>query len=176
MSKEWLVALAYTPVFTVNSHTYQHKWISHLKKYQKGETYCFYQNKRPPGFFWSSVRPSGRCPNRSFERFSIGIHIGPVRGPLGRNPGAEHSEAYLQITSFTRVKGRITRSSLPSVQDPATWVSNRREKRYGEGPRGVSNLANRTLLIRDLLLLSRSPTGVPFLLLWEFFKGSVQSC
>lgn len=108
----------------------------HLKKHQKGETYCFYQNKRPPGFFWSSVRPTGRCPNRSFERFSIGIHIGPVRGPLGWSPGAERPEAHLQITSFTRVEGRITHSSLPSVQDPATWVSYRRERRYGAGPRG----------------------------------------
>lgn len=111
----------------------------------------------------------GRYPNRSFERFSIGIHIGPVRGPQGWNLGAERPEAYLQITSFTRVEGRITHSSPSSVQDPATWVSYHREKRYGAGLRGLSNLANQTLLMRDLLLLPYSPTGVPFLLLWEFF-------
>lgn len=123
MSRGGLVFLAYT-------------LISHLKKYQKGNYSCLYQNKQPPGLLLSSVRLTGRSPNHSFERFSIGIHIGPVRGPQGLNPGAERPEAYLQITSFTRVEGRITRSSLLSVQDPATWVSYRREKRYGARPMG----------------------------------------
>lgn len=118
----------------------------------------------------------GRHPNHSFERFSIRFHIGPVRGPQGWSPGAECPQGSFQITSFTQVKGRITHSSHWSAQDPATWVSYHREKRYGAGQRGLSNLANQTLQIQDLLLLPCTPTGVLFLLLCFFFTGSVQSC
>ena len=46
---------------------------------------------------WSSSKTTG------FGELSIGIPIRTVRGP--RNPGAQHSEAHLQITSFTRGTG-----------------------------------------------------------------------
>lgn len=44
----------------------------------------------------------------------------------GWNRCAEGPEAYLQITSFMRVGGRISHSSHLSGPNPATWVRDRR--------------------------------------------------
>lgn len=93
------------------------------------------KTNNPKGSSGTQSGPS-EYPNNSFERFSIETHIRPVRRPQGWNLGAERLEAYLQITSFTRVEGRITHSSHSSVQDPSTWVSYRWKRDVGQGQGG----------------------------------------
>lgn len=82
-------------------------------------------------FFWEGAPSgSGGYPNRSYETVSIGIRAGAVRRPRGWNRCAEGPEAYLQITSFMRVGGRISHSSHLSGPNPATWA---RDRRRGAG-------------------------------------------
>lgn len=76
-------------------------------------------------FFFTAPSGSGRYPNHSYETDSIGIRIGPFRRPRGWNLYTEGPEAYLQITSFTRVEGRISHSSHSSGPDQARWVRDR---------------------------------------------------
>lgn len=109
-------------------------------------------------FFGGALSGSGGYPNRSYETVSIGIRVGAVRRPRGWNRCAEGPEAYLQITSFMRVGGRISHSSHLSGPN----------RLLGLGTGDEACQSWEPTLVWDLLLPPCSPTGVPFLILCLF--------